>query len=124
MKSAISGCPLFCIGNTTRLLILSFVDMSQLSQHLRHTCRFQHRSDHACRLAPLPIHKYTRMTDNVPFHSMTCTIPPNYVMFQLWKLGSLLVYVRATVVRRLVSVVREVGYFYSTAVPPIKSKLL
>ena len=33
-------------------------------------------------------------------------------------------FVRATVVRRLVSVVREVCYFYSTAVPPIKSKLL
>ena len=33
-------------------------------------------------------------------------------------------YVRAAVVRRLVSVVREVCCFYSTAVPPIKSKLL
>ena len=32
--------------------------------------------------------------------------------------------VRATVVRRLVIVLCEVCYFYSTAVPPIKSKLL
>ena len=32
--------------------------------------------------------------------------------------------VRTTDVCRLVSVEREVRYFYSTAVPPIKSKLL